>query len=406
MRKLITFLGKYPKQTTYLFDGQTYQGQVFAEALRQFTNFDEMLVFTTEEAKATTWPVLEALRDERIRSIAIPIGANETELWALFATLTEQIAQGDTLIFDITHGLRSIPFLVFLAAAYLKEARDVTIEAIYYGAFELGNEKEDQPAPVIDLSGFVSLLDWLTATNQFIYTGNAGYLASQLQKQEQRSLDKLANTVSEIALGLQLLRPTQVSEAAYQLPECLATVKQVLPPPFALLSDNLISGYGQFGANPDESPHTRLAKQLAIINWYHQTSQIVHTLSLSREWLVSLLCVHFGVDVQDKNEREEMEILLAGGKLKDPETGKTSRVSKYLDRWSTVTEGKRLRKLWSNPPYQLANLRNDVLHSGFRRNPKPAQEIIDLTREIVQELNEIAVQWGVTHHALRITEAP
>jgi len=403
MRKLITFLGKYPKQTTYLFDGQNYQGQVFAEALRQFTDFDEMLVFTTEEAKTTTWPVLEALHDPRIRSIAIPIGANEMELWALLATLTEQIKQGDTLIFDITHGLRSIPFLVFLAAAYLKEARNVTIEAIYYGAYELGNEKENQPAPVIDLSGFVSLLDWLTATNQFIYTGSARYLATQLQKQQQTTLDELAKTVDEVALGLQLLRLTQVSEAAYQLPERLAAVKQVLPPPFALLADSLAAGYGQFGLESTGTPNERLNRQLGMINWYHQTGQIVHTLSLSREWLVSLLCVHFGVDVQDKSEREEMEILLVGGKIKDSETGQTLRVSRYLDRWDTVTEGKRLRKLWCDP-YQLANLRNDVLHSGFRKSPKPAQEVTNLTCEIVKELNEIAQQWGITHHASRIKE--
>ena len=118
MRKLITFLGKYLQQPiTYLFDGQTYQGRVFAEALRQFAKFDQMLVFTTEEAQTTTWPVLEALDDDRIQSIPIPIGKNEEELWELFNIFTQQAEQDDTLIFDITHALRSIPFLVFLAAA-------------------------------------------------------------------------------------------------------------------------------------------------------------------------------------------------------------------------------------------------------------------------------------------------
>lgn len=60
-RKVITFLGKYPRQTAYLYKGQTYQGRVFAEALRQFLTFDHMLVFTTREAETTTWPVLAAL---------------------------------------------------------------------------------------------------------------------------------------------------------------------------------------------------------------------------------------------------------------------------------------------------------------------------------------------------------
>ena len=396
MRKLITFLGKYPKQTTYLYNGQTYQGQVFAEALRQFTDFDQMLVFTTDEAKTTTWPVLEALHDDRIRPIPTPTGEDETQLWTLFNTLTREVEQNDTLIFDITHGLRSIPFLVFLAAAYLKEARHVTIAAIYYGAFELGSEREGKPAPVIDLSGFVALLDWLTATNQFIYTGNARYLARQLKKQS--GLEELAATVDTIALGLQLLRPQEVGSAAHDLPVRLEAVAETLPAPFALLSDRLAGSYGQFGLAPDASPREQLARQLALINWYHQTGQLVHTLSLSREWLVSLLCVHFEADMQDKDERDEIELLLSGGKLKDPETGEVVRISKYLEQWKTVPEGKRLRQLWSNPPYQLANLRNDVLHSGFRKNPKSAKKIVDLVQDIVHELNDIAAQWGITHH--------
>jgi len=74
------------------------------------------------------------------------------------------------------------------------------------------------------------------------------------------------------------------------------------------------------------------------------------------------------------------------------------RISKYLEQWKTVPEGKRLRQLWSNPPYQLANLRNDVLHSGFRKNPKSAKKIVDLVQDIVHELNDIAAQWGITHH--------
>jgi hypothetical protein len=62
MRKIITFLGRYPKDTQYEFNGQVYSGRVFAEALRQFVTYDEMLVFATEEARADAWPVLVELK--------------------------------------------------------------------------------------------------------------------------------------------------------------------------------------------------------------------------------------------------------------------------------------------------------------------------------------------------------
>lgn len=153
MRKIITFLGdRGALQTTYSYNGNLYVGGVFAEALRQFCQYDTMLVCVTEKAKENTWSVLEALADPCIKPIDIPTGRTTDEMWQTFKIITEYVDENDRVIFDITHGLRSLPFLVFLFAAYLKAAKNVTIEAIYYGALELGNSRNGIPAPVIDLS--------------------------------------------------------------------------------------------------------------------------------------------------------------------------------------------------------------------------------------------------------------
>jgi CRISPR-associated DxTHG motif protein len=178
--KIITFLGATPATftTTYIFkdkngDDKKYDGKVFTEALRQFCEYDSMLVCVTEKAKAVNWPVLEALKDPRIQAIDIPTGNDTAQMWQIFTIITEHIDTGDRVIFDITHGLRSLPFLVFLFAAYFKTAKKVIIEAIYYGAFDLKSENNGL-APVIDLSEFVSMIDWIAASNQFVETGDAG----------------------------------------------------------------------------------------------------------------------------------------------------------------------------------------------------------------------------------------
>jgi CRISPR-associated DxTHG motif protein len=106
-----------------------------------------MLVCVSEAAEQQNWSLLEALGDSRIQSIEIPIGRNTAEMWQTFKIITAHIAEGDRVIFDITHGLRSLPFLVFLFAAYLKEAKNVIIEAIYDGALELGNSRSEPPIP-------------------------------------------------------------------------------------------------------------------------------------------------------------------------------------------------------------------------------------------------------------------
>ena len=89
---IITFLGdRGALQTTYTHNGNEYVGGVFAEALRQFCEYDTMLVCVTERAKENTWPVLEALGDSRIKPIDIPTGRSTEEMWQTFKIIAEQV---------------------------------------------------------------------------------------------------------------------------------------------------------------------------------------------------------------------------------------------------------------------------------------------------------------------------
>lgn len=45
---VITFLGVNPRETQYEYQGNSYTGRVFAEAMLGFLDFDRMLVLTTE----------------------------------------------------------------------------------------------------------------------------------------------------------------------------------------------------------------------------------------------------------------------------------------------------------------------------------------------------------------------
>lgn len=387
-RKIITFLGTTPKDTVYEYGGEPYPGKVFAEALRQFVRFDEMYVFVTKEAREKSYPVLEKLKDTRIQPVDIDPGKDVDEMWGWFDKILECVNDGDTVIFDITHGLRSIPFLVFIFAAFLKSARHVTIEAIYYGAFELGNKDTGKPAPVIELSEFVSMFDWLSAVNEFLYNGNARYMAEQLKKRERPVLEPLAANVTDISLALELLRPRDVAGASKQISQHLQSVADVLPKPFGVVAQPLETAYARFGAPPTADFREHLRVQLKMINWYYEKQQFVHTLSMAREWLVSLLCVEFRLDMWDKDKREEIEFLLNGGVRK--ENGIIVKQSSHLDQWKQFQHRKRISRLWGGEPYELANLRNDVLHSGFRKNSQSAADIVQQTKKIVNEINEIA----------------
>ena len=101
---------------------------------------------------------------ERVR---IPEGRTEAEAWELFGAMTDAVPPGSRVIFDITHGLRSLPMLGFLALSYLRVVRNVTVERVYYGALDLTPREEGALTPVVDLTPLVGLLDWAQAAKRF-----------------------------------------------------------------------------------------------------------------------------------------------------------------------------------------------------------------------------------------------
>ena len=414
MRKIVTFLGTYPKETEYIHEGETYTGQVFGEALRQFVDFDEMLVFTTEEAGETTWPVLEALEDPRVRKVDIAIGGDTQELWTLFETLTEEIAPGDEVIFDITHGLRSIPFLVFLAAAYLKEARDVQIERIYYGAYELG-----QPAPVIDLSEFITLLDWLTATNQFIYTGNGRYLATLLreagafqhprrrltsaEQEAEATANRIGRAAGAITETSQALLTTLIPHAEEASENLLARLEEAREdlgekaPPYRMLADRIRATYEPLaGADPmtDDLEHD-LEVQLLMIAWYMDKGHLPQAFTLMREWIVTAVGYRLNVKSSDildfRGERHKVETALGRNcKLWRQSHEPAQTPPQMVRALHDLIDAKEMADFWN----QLTDFRNFLNHGAMRKHwdQMPVDTVISLSEKLYARFEQIAVE--------------
>ncbi len=388
-RKVITFLGINPRDAIYKWKGKTYPARVTAQAIREFAQFDQMLVFVTPGAMSGTFSILAELHDDRIKPVEIVDGKDTESMWQIFQTVVEHVQEGETVIFDITHGFRSLPFLAFLFIAYLKSAKNVIIEAVYYGALDM---KKDDVTPILDLSEFTTMLDWLTAADQFTQTGNAYYLASQLTKNSSDDLIPLAENVTEIALGLELLRPRDVSKSANDLPERVKALENNMPQPFGVVASSLIKSYAQFGVEDTNNLWDSVRSQQQMINWYIDKQHYVHALSMSREWVISLLCVHFKEDLWSKEDRDDIELLLNGSRKNDE--GTIIAESRHVSEWQKDNRRKVVANLWQGVDFKLANLRNDVLHSGFRKKPGKAEDIIKQSKRIADQINAIADLWN------------
>ncbi|WP_414584924.1 TIGR02221 family CRISPR-associated protein [Scytonema sp. PCC 10023] len=412
--KIISFLGfNNYDETTYLNPRGSggYKTPFFQEALVEFDNPETLYILLTKTvetvppkgASEPNWDALKNRLDKRVKLQPIkniPEQNSPSDIWWIFQQVTNCLEHGDSVIFDITHSFRSVPVVALIAVSYLRVVRSVNIEGLLYGAFEAKNKVTNE-TPTFDLLPIVSLLEWTTATDQFIKTGNGQALASLLHSSNSKT-ENLARSIDGIAQGLQLLRPMDVMQEAANLPQHIADAAPIISqsvPPFVSLLERVKKDYCDFGlANPidyQKNAQASLLRQLEMVEWYAAKGQTVQALSMAREWLPSLLCYYFNLDPLDKENREEMELLLNGGKIKDKEDN-TIKESRYLDEWLKLPKQKKkqLNKLWGGE-FNLANLRNDVLHAGFRKNPKNAKDILLQTEAIIKELQTISTVWNL-----------
>ncbi len=412
MRKLITFLGVLSSNAQpvgYRHHGQIYEGLVFAEALQQFCPHDMMLLCVTQGAKEKTLPLVrertKVLDDPRVHIIDIPTGLDSEQMWDTFKTIVDHVNDDDCVMFDITHGLRSISFLVFLFAAYLKSAKNVHIDAIYYGALDLRNQTSDSVAPVIDLSEFSAMLDWLMATNQFVRNGDGSDLAGLIRAGKPAAsplsaelanpvlrdqMENMAGVIEQMSLALSLARPLETMQRASALRARLqnagsSIARQALP--FAVLADKVGSAYTPFALlDPlaEQNLKVDLRLQLGMLKWYIDKRAYVQAATLGRELVVSLVAYGLGKDqITDlKGVREPVEEAL------NQYSGKRSLCSTPYtdDDIRKIDANRTLVALWKDLRY----LRNDLAHVGMNQKGVAAALLVDRLRGLYPRIESFA----------------
>jgi CRISPR-associated DxTHG motif protein len=407
--KAISFLGPTDYKTvTYTYRDQEFTTRLFPEALFHFfPDLQQLYVFATPTVQSH--PNLAQLRErvppDRLTVVPIPEGHTEEELWDIFSALTEVVAEKEEVVFDITHSFRSIPFLTFLAAAYLRAARRARIRAVVYGAYEARPKDDPGPRPVFDLTPFVSLLDWLAATNQFIHTGDAQYLARLLRQEGEArrsgALKHAGETLEPFSLAVMLCRPLEVMRDAGRMENMLKRAANDMAQwarPFTVMADRIQAEYGKYNLpDPIGDVAASLRHQLSIIRWYAEHGQIIQAVTLAREWVVTAVGMQLqGSFILATDERERIERGLSG--LCRVAQGRSSpddlnEVGRALQSWP---EAQAIRDLWN----QLSTVRNDLDHAGMKPGPMKAATLRRTTQEeILPALEALARQWGLAEES-------
>jgi CRISPR-associated DxTHG motif protein len=391
---------------------------------------DRILIFTTEEAHRKNWldnghrnpktgdpvecaglaRVLEGLGLRApVRSVPIPEGKDLKEIWAIFQVLFDQLNDCDRAVFDLTHAFRSIPVLAMVVLNYAKVMKNLAIDKICYGAFEvLGSiddarrlAPENRLVPILDLTAFDALLDWTLAIDRFLGAGDASPALTCAEKavlpilKETKGMDREAAIMRKAAAQLETFtkvlatcRGPEISDAAARLNQQLSQCeKSNLIPPLKPLFKRIRETLGKFDGN-------RVRDGLQAARWCLEHNLIQQGYTILQEIVVTHLAVKAGVD-HEKREYREMAGRAAAmtRKMIDPGT-LTDNVQERAEVIGRYMEIFRAQPSLVGIFSELSDARNNLNHAGFARSsrsydfPKKLALLIGRVEELVNSSAE------------------
>ena len=208
MTTLISFLGKQSRgyaHARYQFeDGTLHEEPFFGLALRNYLRPERLILLGTS---GSMWDVffereghqndesllelIEAVESDAVDTsllqshaghlaerlghpvdcLLIDYARDPAGQARLLGQLAASLTEGEHIAMDVTHSFRHLPMLALIAARFLTRVRNVLIEDIYYGAYDMKDPASDE-VPVLRLKGMLKMLDWVDALSSYDKDGD------------------------------------------------------------------------------------------------------------------------------------------------------------------------------------------------------------------------------------------
>lgn len=375
----LSFLGtgNYSK-TNYVYNQLSFETKYFPEAFVDFFKIKTLFLFVTDKAEETHKSSFKC--NSEVKYIRIPEGKSEQELWNIFDIVSDVIENDMDVYVDITHGFRSLPFLILPILHFVNVTKNVIIKNIVYGAYEARDHDLNQ-TPVFDLSYFNDMIDWMNTVDSFIQTGNASMLKDKLTLihknsyltntlYQSKKLGTLGKDINDLSKALNLNRIHETLELTNKISSNIANIKidvEKIPEAkplshFFHIIENRIKDFSS--SESSIYSNESLNVQRNLLDYYIKTNQFVQCITLCRELIITKICISLQFAYSDFKKREEVAIKL-GNLIHENK--------KYTDK-----SLKNICKLWSD----VSNIRNDIDHSGMRANPIRLNKAIDRISEL------------------------
>ncbi|MEL5720915.1 MAG: TIGR02221 family CRISPR-associated protein [Treponemataceae bacterium] len=401
-KKFISFLGtgKYT-ECQYSLNGEVSDEVKFVqEALlkltcKDFSDGDSIHFILTEGAREKHWENTENNGDKivglktivenfcdslpskpKVNEVGIPDGKSEKELWEIFEKINEIFDEGDEVIFDITHGFRSLPMLCFAVLNYAVNLKNIKIKAIYYGAFEAKNDKNI--APIFNLKQFAELMQWSSAVDAFINYGYADKLDDLVRNSSHRGARSVSVKLKDAMNVLNTVRGGEITQGKI-FKSCVNDIEKVkhieglsAHPAFEPLFERIKEKLSVFDYN---NPYNFM--YAAKLNLEYGREQ--QAVTLLQEGIITVILYQLGESYDDRETREKAgRQIQAKGRNKDFDE----------DPIPSMEDNKFFQKV-AKLYVDLSELRNNINHAGYTKDATKATTIIENTQKYYNKLKDI-----------------
>ncbi|HRN03708.1 MAG TPA: TM1812 family CRISPR-associated protein, partial [Muribaculaceae bacterium] len=309
-------MGEFRSDTTRFIQQATLQMLTQQKVGGEWTKDDQIYIVLTEKAKESNWEVprgkrynpkdakevdyigLKSVFEQMqlptpIKTIDIPDGNNEKELWGIFDKIYTVLESGDELYFDLTHGFRYLPMMVLVLGNYAKFLKHTEVKSITYGNYESRDKGTNAAADYLEHGDATKLK--ICADKPLITIARE----TKGQDQDATTLIKLSKQLYEFSNLISFNRGDEIiiGKQSEQIKALLEKADAEYIRPMGPLFKQIAKSARNF--NPDSPENMIEASRLCLDHSDFQAS-----ITLLQEGIVSMLCRKFHLDVKDKGDRE------------------------------------------------------------------------------------------------------
>lgn len=396
---------------------------------------DKITIFTTEVSEQKQWApndkeglkaILEKKYPEKapFKSVNIPSGKNNDELMQIFKIFYDSIEEGDKIIFDITHSFRSIPMFVLTVLCYARVLKNITVEGIYYGAFEAAATDQDslKPVPIFDMTMYMNIIDWSFAAQLMTDYGNAEMMCKLYEEQKNLVNDDMKKQLAIFENPVKRLE---------EFTKCIQTSRGKINDK-SKKENSISKSYERFLSSYEEASHnnsplieplaplfekvvestkefntkSNLEIGLATIKWCIDKGFTQQGLTALDETIKTYVCVKFDLDETNKTYREKIAKYALNLKAKDYNTSDIPSLirdnyknnEKDLNKCNIDIDNYchsvqrlvvNIENKVSDVSKDITDYRNDINHFGFSAQPYTYNILQKKLKDGYEEIFEI-----------------